>query len=156
MTKRESGLEVEFRVANDANIVTRGLYSVGKGNVDKPQVALTVVIYGRDNRRRTAECMPVRGGSLCRQTPSILPVISLSPNYLAKIKRCFCVSSRMSVGTFWNPPHEPPKIFKGSYSQTITNSHPCTIYGACVSGTAAPNPPEIVDNFHTVANKRRI
>ena len=47
-------------MANDANIVTRGLHSVGKGNVDKPQVALTVMIYGRDNRRRTAECMPVR------------------------------------------------------------------------------------------------
>jgi hypothetical protein len=144
-------------VANDANIVTSGLYSVFKGNVDEPQVALTVVIYGRDNRRRTAECTPVRGGPLCRQTPSILPVISLSPNFLAKIKRCFCVSSRMNVGTFWNPPHEPPKIFKGSCSQTITNSRPLH-HLWCKHHEELPRPisPEIVDNFHAVANKRRI
>jgi hypothetical protein len=102
--------------------VTRGLHSVCKGNVDELQVALTVVIWGRDNRRRTAECTPVRGGSLCRQTPSILPVISLLPNCLAKIRKCFCASSRVSVDTFWNPRHEFQKIFKGSYSQTITNS----------------------------------
>ena len=87
---------------------------MGKGNVDKPQVALTVVICGQDNRRRTAESTPVQGGSLCRQTPSLLPVISLSPNYLAKTKRCSCVSSRANVGTCLNPPHAPPRIFKGS------------------------------------------
>ncbi len=34
-----------------------------KGNVDKLQVALTVVICGQDNRRRTAESTTVRGGS---------------------------------------------------------------------------------------------
>jgi hypothetical protein len=40
-----------------------------KGNVDKLEVALTAVICGQDNRRRTAESTPVRGGFLCRQTP---------------------------------------------------------------------------------------
>jgi hypothetical protein len=88
---------------------------MGKGNVDKLQVALTVMICGQDNRRRTAESTTVRGGSLCRQTPSLLPVISLSPNYPEKTKRCFCVSSRANVGTCLNPPHAPPKIFNGSY-----------------------------------------
>jgi hypothetical protein len=33
---------------------------MGKGNVGKLQVALTVVICGQDNRRRTAESTPVR------------------------------------------------------------------------------------------------
>lgn len=48
-------------VAIDANIVTKGLHSTCKGNVDKLQVALTVVICGKDNRRRTAESTPVQG-----------------------------------------------------------------------------------------------
>ncbi len=47
-------------VAIDANIVTKGLHSTCKGNVDKLQVALTVVICGQDNRRRTAEFTSVQ------------------------------------------------------------------------------------------------
>ena len=52
----------QSRVANDANIVTEGLSSVGKGNVDRLQVALTVMICAQDNRHRTAESTPVREG----------------------------------------------------------------------------------------------
>ena len=87
---------------------------MGKGNVDELQVALTVVICGPDNRRRTAESTPVQGGPLCRQTLSLLPVISLSPNCPEKTKRYFCVSSRVNAGIFLNPPHTFPKIFNGS------------------------------------------
>jgi hypothetical protein len=48
-------------VAIEANVVTRALNSTCKGNVDKPQVALTAVICGKDNLRRTADSTPVRG-----------------------------------------------------------------------------------------------
>jgi hypothetical protein len=97
---------------------------MSNGNVDRLQVALTVVIGGRDNRRRTAESTPVQGGSLCRRMPSLLPVISLSPNCLAKTKRCYCVSSRMNAGTCLNPPNAPPKIFNESCLSTTTNRRP--------------------------------
>jgi hypothetical protein len=138
-------------VANDANIVTRGLHCMGKRNVGKLQVALTVMICGRDNRRRTAESTPVRGGSLCRQMPSLLPVISLSPNYLAKTKRCCCVSSRVNAGTCWNPPPAPPKIFNESCLPTTTTRRPDQL-------PARPErrSPIFVDKSRAMGNKRRI
>jgi hypothetical protein len=50
-------------MAIEAAVVTRGLHSTCKGNVDELQVALTVVICGKDNQRRIAESTPVRGVS---------------------------------------------------------------------------------------------
>jgi hypothetical protein len=109
-------------MAASANIVTREPDSTCNSNAAKLQVALTVVIRAQDNRRQNRRLNAGSGGPLCRQTPSLLPMISLSPSCPEKTKRYFCVSSRVNVGTFLSPlQHTSPKIFKGSYSQTTTS-----------------------------------
>ena len=72
--------------------------------------------------------------------PSLLPVISLSPNYLAKTKRCCCVSSRVNVGTCLNPLYAPPKIFSESCLPTTTSRRP-------------DRPPDFVDNSRAWGTK---